>query len=122
MTDGYAVDVEQIRRHAARLDAIRGRFAAVRSASAHISGDARAYGKLCGWISQVLAGRHQKQNDLVGEVAENLSMAASSLRESADAYATNDTAAADTLAKIGEELGKINRALEDIGRRSGVAR
>ncbi|RLK58159.1 type VII secretion target [Actinokineospora cianjurensis] len=116
MSDGYAVDVDQIRRHAARLDALHTRLASVQSASTHITRDARAYGTLCQWISQVLAARHTKQHQLVAQVAENLALSATSLRETAEVYTANDDSAADTLSKISAELGRINQALENIGR------
>ncbi|SFS37621.1 type VII secretion target [Saccharopolyspora flava] len=90
MGDGYAVNAEQIRAHAAKVEQIQARFDAVKSASAHITQDDQAYGLLCGWISGILEGRHARQDELISYVAENLSLAAESLRAAADDYQAMD--------------------------------
>jgi hypothetical protein len=100
---GYRVDPEQIRRHATNIEAVAARFAAVEAASRHIAQDDEAYGLLCGWISGVLEGRHVRQDELVAFVAENLSLAATSLRATADHYLAVDGEIADTLRSTGGE-------------------
>ncbi|WP_406688960.1 type VII secretion target [Saccharopolyspora sp. ID03-671] len=90
MGDGYTVNAEQIRAHAAKVEQIQARFDAVKSASAHITQDDQAYGLLCGWISGILESRHARQDELISYVAENLSLAAESLRAAADDYQAMD--------------------------------
>lgn len=79
MSDGYDVDVEQLRAHTGNIDGIRARFAAVKAASAHIAQDDQAYGLLCQWMSGILEGRHTKQDELIAYVEENLNLVVSSL-------------------------------------------
>jgi hypothetical protein len=82
----YEVDTEQLRTHAANVDAIKERFAAVKAASAHIAQDDQAYGLLCGWIAGVLEGRHTTQDELHSFAENNLALVAQELRQSADDY------------------------------------
>lgn len=96
MGDGYTADPEQIRTHAKNLEVLRQRFDAVKTASAHIAQDDQAYGLLCGWIAGVMAGRHNKQDELIAYVEENLSIAAKSLRDTADDYSAREGATAGT--------------------------
>jgi hypothetical protein len=105
VTDGYHVDPEQIRRHAANVEALAARFGAVKSASGHIARDDQAYGLLCGWISGVLEGRHTRQDELIAYVEENLSLVARALRETADYYRLVDEGNADLIRSSGGELG-----------------
>ncbi|MFB9687465.1 type VII secretion target [Amycolatopsis plumensis] len=109
MADGYTVQPEELRKHAANLDALRARFAAVKSASTHITQDHQAYGLLCGWIAAVLEGRHREQDSLLDFAASNLDLAAKGLRDSAARYEETDTGASGTLKAIGNELGKPAR-------------
>ncbi|HEX6355892.1 type VII secretion target [Actinophytocola sp.] len=104
MGDGYTVKPDELRAHAAKLEALRDRFAAVKSASTHITQDSQAYGLLCGWIAAVLEGRHRRQDELVAYVEENLSLAARSLRDSADDYEDSDGGAATVMGEIEGEL------------------
>jgi hypothetical protein len=105
--DGYDVDIEQLRTHAGNLDRLRERFAAVKDASTHIAQDDQAYGLLCGWISAILEGRHQRQDDLVAYVEENLSLVARSLRDAADVYEDMENNTAGTMTGIGDNLGGL---------------
>ena len=87
MTVGdYEVNTEQLRTHAANIDAIKARFEAVKGASAHIAQDDQAYGLLCGWIAGVLEGRHTRQDELLSFAENNLALVAQELRQSADDY------------------------------------
>ncbi|WP_067499516.1 type VII secretion target [Actinoplanes sp. TFC3] len=101
MADGFTVDASQLRSHAARLDGLRGQFGAVKGASACITGDAAAYGLLCGWISDILEGRHRRQDELVSYAEENLSLLAEALRATAADYELTDSAAAENVHKAG---------------------
>ncbi|QFZ24595.1 hypothetical protein EKG83_29875 [Saccharothrix syringae] len=101
MVEGYDVDVEQIRAHAANVEAVLARFAAVRSAGAHIRGDTRAYGKLCGWISGVLEDRHARQDELVAGVEHNLRLVVRQLRATAAEYRAVDDDNADRVRSAG---------------------
>jgi hypothetical protein len=109
MADGYTVKADELRKHAANLDSLKARFAAVKSASAHITQDDQAYGLLCGWMAGVLEGRHTKQDTLVGRAEENLSLVAQELRDSADDYDEMDAVASDKMKAIGNELGGAPR-------------
>ncbi|HVK22115.1 MAG TPA: type VII secretion target [Actinokineospora sp.] len=86
MGDGFNVEAEQLRAHATNIAAIQARFAAVKSASAHIAQDDQAYGLLCGWISGLLEGKHAKQDELIAGVEKNLELVVAALRDSAAEY------------------------------------
>ncbi len=101
MGEGFHVDIEQLRAHARNVDAIRARFAAVKSASAHIAQDDQAYGLLCGWIAGVLEGRHVKQDELIAYVEESLELVAAELGFTADDYAALDGGATDLIRQAG---------------------
>jgi hypothetical protein len=101
MTDGFSVDVDQIRAHAARIEALRQRFGAVRSASAAISRDDAAYGLLCGWMAGILEARHVRQDQLIAYVEENVRLAAESLLQVSAGYTATDDAAARRLRQAG---------------------
>lgn len=98
---GFKVDIQQVRTHAQNVQAVRQRFDGVQAASSYITRNYQAYGLLCGWISGVLEGRHQKQDELLAYVAENLDIASRELELTADAYDTVDNDGADRLKQIG---------------------
>ncbi|MBP2329191.1 hypothetical protein JOF56_009576 [Kibdelosporangium banguiense] len=100
MPDSFAVATDQIRTHAANIEAVLARFEAVKAASAHIAQDDQAYGLLCSWISAVLEGKHTRQDELIAKVAENLRLVAAGLRTSAQMYDTTDQSSASTLASM----------------------
>lgn len=100
MGEGFEVETGQIRAHARNVDALSDRFGAVKAASGHIAQNDEAYGLLCGWIAGVLEARHARQDELIAYVAENLTLAADSLRKAADEYDLGDQAAADGLKQI----------------------
>jgi hypothetical protein len=99
--DGFAADPHQIRAHAAKIDAIQARFAAVLGASRAISQDDEAYGRLCGWISAILERRHLRQDQLIAYVEENLRLAAEALIQTGNDYDRSDEVAADRLRQAG---------------------
>ena len=101
MADQFKVDIQQVRTHAQNVQAVRQRFDAVQSASTHIAQDDQAYGLLCGWISGVLEGRHQKQDELIAYVAENLDIVTDELEQTADAYDVLDNDSTDRLKQVG---------------------
>lgn len=101
MGDQFHVDIQQLRTHAQNVQAVRQRFDAVQSASSHIAQNDQAYGLLCGWISGVLEGRHQKQDELLAYVAENLDLVTQELELTADAYDTVDNDGADRMNQVG---------------------
>ncbi|ALG10329.1 type VII secretion target [Kibdelosporangium phytohabitans] len=100
--DRFHVDVAQLRAHADNIDAIRERFGAVKSASAHIAQDDQAYGLLCGWISGVLESKHAKQDELVAYLEETLDLVATRLRLSASHYETVEGSNTDKIRSAGE--------------------
>jgi hypothetical protein len=104
MGQGFEVETEQIRAHARNVEALFDRFGAVKAASAHIAQNDEAYGLLCGWIAGVLEGRHVRQDELIAYVAENLTLAADSLRKAADAYDSEDQNAGEGLKQIESNL------------------
>jgi len=101
VADQFKVDIQQVRTHAQNVQAVRQRFDAVQSASTHIAQDDQAYGLLCGWISGVLEGRHQKQDELIAYVAENLDIVTDELEQTADAYDVLDNDSTDRLKQVG---------------------
>ncbi|MGW6928844.1 type VII secretion target [Lentzea sp. NPDC054927] len=101
---GFNVEAEQLRAHAGSIDAIKQRFAKVKSASSHITADSQAYGVLCGWISGVLEGRHTDIDAVIATVESNLELVAKELRSSADTYASADQDNADKLRATGGGL------------------
>ena len=104
MADSYTVDPAQLDEHAANLESLKQRFAAVKAASAHIAQDDQAYGLLCGWLSGVLDGRHQRQDELIAYVEENLSIVAQELRDSAGEYRSRDAEVVTAMGRIRREL------------------
>ncbi|WP_433306130.1 type VII secretion target [Actinoplanes sp. CA-030573] len=101
MAEGFKVVSEQLRSHAARVEQLSGEFGAVKAASGFITGDAAAYGLLCGWISDILEGRHRRQDELVAYAEENLTLLADALRKTAEEYDQIDKSIADTLRAAG---------------------
>ncbi|GAA0533058.1 hypothetical protein GCM10010172_12360 [Paractinoplanes ferrugineus] len=101
MPDGFAADSRQIRAHAAKIDEIQERFTAILGASRAISQDDEAYGRLCGWMSAVLERRHERQDELIAYVRENLRLAAEALIETGNDYDRSDDGAADRLRRAG---------------------
>ncbi|WP_249997450.1 type VII secretion target [Actinoplanes sp. M2I2] len=101
MSDGFQVDAGQIRAHAAKVDAIQQRFAAVKAASTAIVQDDAAYGMLCGWMAGILEARHAKQDELYAYVEENLRLASDALLRTSQDYEVADDAAAERLRKAG---------------------
>jgi hypothetical protein len=101
VAEGFAVDHQQLRAHAANVDAVQQRFGAVKSASAAISQDDAAYGLLCGWISGILESRHARQDQLFAYVEENLRLAADALIRTSEDYDLTDEDAADRLRRAG---------------------
>jgi len=101
VADGFSVDVQQMRAHAAKVDAVRQRFGAVKAASAAIAADDAAYGLLCGWISGILEGRHVRQDQLIAYVEENLRLAADALISVGRDYDQVDETAADRVRRAG---------------------
>jgi hypothetical protein len=99
--DGFHVDIEQLRAHMRNVEDIKGRFAAVKDASAHIAQDDQAYGLLCGWISAILEGRHAKQDELIAYVEENLKIVGTRLNLTASDYASLDDGSSDLIKKAG---------------------
>ncbi|MFE9651810.1 type VII secretion target [Micromonospora sp. NPDC006431] len=109
MADGFAVDAEQIRAHARNVDTLRGRFDAIKTASAHIAQNDEAYGLLCSWLPAILEGRHRRQDELIAYVEENLSLVVAGLRKTADNYDNADTDADTAIRKAGGGLAGAAR-------------
>jgi hypothetical protein len=101
VADGFAVDAQQIRAHAAKLADLQQRFTAVLGASQAISQDDAAYGHLCGWISAILQRRHRRQDELLAYVSENLTLAAEALERTSADYDRADDEAATRLRQAG---------------------
>jgi hypothetical protein len=105
MGNGYTVDTEQLRSHAATLDALKDRFEAIKTASSFIQQDDEAYGLLCGWISGCLEDRHQRHSTIVDSVVENLGLAAQAVRSCADDYETSDDETRGALSELENRIG-----------------
>ena len=104
MAGGYTVESEELLAHAATLESLAERFAAIKEASTHIVQDDEAYGLACMWMSQTMEDRHAKQDELVAYVHENLTLAAGELRAAAAAYDDTDTAAQQEMQGLLAEL------------------
>ena len=102
--DGVTVDTGQIRAHARNIEALAGRIAAVKAASAHIAQDDTAYGLLCGWIAGILEGRHVRQDELIADLERNLTMVVDRLRQTAKHYEAAESDAAESMRTIGSRL------------------
>ncbi len=96
-----SVDPARLRAHAATLDTLCRRLADAQAASAAVARDDSAYGRLCGWISPVLAGRQEEQTRLIGYVRDNLTLAAGALARAGSAYELADDDAADRINRAG---------------------
>ncbi|MEU4159794.1 hypothetical protein [Actinoplanes sp. NPDC026670] len=101
MADGFSADVDQIREHAAKIAAVRDRFAAISAASAAITRNDAAYGLLCGWMSGILQERQEAQKTIYSYVEENLRLAEEALIRTGQDYAATDEAAADRIRRAG---------------------
>ncbi|MBL7257243.1 type VII secretion target [Paractinoplanes lichenicola] len=97
MAEGFSVEAEQLRAHAAKLEALRQRVDNIKAASASIAADDAAFGLLCGWMADVLERRHQRQNQLFAHVEKNLGLAADALIRTGQGYADVDDAAAERI-------------------------
>lgn len=97
MTDGFSVDPQQLRAHAAKIDALQQRFGAVRAAGAGIGRDDAAYGMLCSWMAGVLDRRRVRQAELIAYVEENLRIASDALAAAGADYELSDDAAAERI-------------------------
>ncbi|GAA2606030.1 type VII secretion target [Paractinoplanes durhamensis] len=102
MADGFAVDAQEIRAHAAKLEALRQRFGAIKSASASIGSNDAAYGILCSWMAGILERRHQRQNELYAHVEANLGRAADALIRTSQEYGDIDDKAAGRIRRAGQ--------------------
>ena len=107
MPDGFTTNPDELRTHATNVDTLKERFANVKNASSHIAQDDQAYGLLCGWISGILEARHQKQDELIGRVEENLTLVAKSLRDTADDYEQHEQGVVGVMGSIGDDLGSV---------------
>jgi len=105
MAEGFQVITEQIRTHARNVEAVEARFQAVKSASAHITQNDKAYGLLCAWMPMILEGRHKRQDELYSYVEENLSLVSQHLVKAADGYDDADNAADERVRGAGR-LGR----------------
>jgi hypothetical protein len=101
VADGFSADVDQIREHAAKIAAVRDRFAAISAASAAITRNDAAYGLLCGWMSGILQERQEAQKTIYSYVEENLRLAEEALIRTGQDYAATDEAAADRIRRAG---------------------
>ena len=105
MSEGFQVDVEQLRAHAAHLEQLHARFDAVRSASSHIDRAEGAYGLLCDWIPRVLEDRHEDVDDLVEQASGNVKSHVEAIRSTADDYEAADAESVKALNVLGSDLG-----------------
>ncbi len=104
MSDQLNVVPEDIRGHAANIDAVRERFGAVLSAIDTIAQDDQAYGIICQFLPPILAGRQDEQKELTTMAQENLELLADALRTTADDYEAVDEAVASEYRSIQEQI------------------
>lgn len=116
----------QILRHAAQVEAVRVRFAAVHEASAVVVGDETVYGRLCRWIIGTVLEKHARQDELVSYVEENLRLIVAGLH---DLYGVRrpepdpvrEAAVPSLVAPVGdsarvatERIGPLREVLDDL--------
>ncbi|GAA1688463.1 hypothetical protein GCM10009830_40090 [Glycomyces endophyticus] len=94
MSDRFEVVTDDLRGHAANIDAVRARFDAVLSAIDTIAQDGEAYGIICQFLPPILSGRQDEQKELTTLAQENLELLAEAVRSTADDYDAADQAVA----------------------------
>lgn len=104
MSDHFEVVTDDLRTHAASIDAVRDRFGAVLSAIDTIAQDNEAYGIICQFLPPVLAGRQEEQKELTTMAQENLELLAEAVRATADEYDAVDEAVASDYRSIQENF------------------
>jgi hypothetical protein len=104
MAEHFDVVTDDLRAHAANIDAVRERFAAVLSAIESVSQDDEAYGIICQFLPPVLADRQAEQKELTSMAQENLEMLAEAVRGTADDYEAADEATAREQHSIQDQL------------------
>jgi uncharacterized protein YukE len=90
MSDHIDVEPEAIMTHAAHIDELRDRFAAIQSAMDSVQQDNEAYGIICQFLPPILAERQEDQKRLSTKAQSNLEKLAQALRETADSYTAAD--------------------------------
>jgi hypothetical protein len=104
MSDQFEVVPDDLRTHAASIDAVRERFGAVLSAIDTIAQDSEAYGIICQFLPPILANRQEEQKELTTMAQENLELLAEALRGTADDYEAVDEAVASAYRSIQDHL------------------
>ncbi|PRY59609.1 type VII secretion target [Glycomyces artemisiae] len=104
MSDRFGVVPDDLRAHAANIDAVRERFADVLSAIDTIAQDNEAYGIICQFLPPILAGRQDEQKELTTMAEENLQLLADAVRATADDYEAADEAVAGDYGTIQAEI------------------
>ncbi|MEU6251017.1 type VII secretion target [Glycomyces sp. NPDC047010] len=104
MSDRFDVVPDDLRAHAANIDAVRERFADVLSAIDTIAQDDQAYGIICQFLPPILAGRQDDQKELTTMAEENLDLLAQAVRATAEDYEAVDEATAADYTAIQNEL------------------
>ncbi|WP_026924961.1 type VII secretion target [Glycomyces arizonensis] len=104
MSDRFSVVPDDLRGHAANIDAVRERFSAVLSAIDTVSQDNEAYGIICQFLPPILANRQDEQKELATLAQENLELLAEAVRSTADDYDAVDEAVAGEYNSIQGEI------------------
>ncbi|SDD85546.1 type VII secretion target [Glycomyces harbinensis] len=104
MAGSIEVITDDLRAHAANIESVRERFAAVLSAIDSVSQDNEAYGIICQFLPPILAGRQEDQKELTTMAQENLELLAQALRATADDYESADETAAQEHRGIEDQL------------------
>ena len=104
MSDHIEVVTDDLRAHAANIDALRERFAAVLDAIGTVSQDNEAYGIICQFLPPVLADRQAEQKELTSMAQENLELLADALRTTAEDYEAADEAGAQEQRSLQDQI------------------
>lgn len=107
MSEGFAVDIGQLRKHAARISDIQGQSAEAVDAGNQVTpgGWDNAYGVICQSFPALLRPTAQKGIDALGQVTDALQAQSDQVNEAADRYE-------DINKQIVEVLKRILAALE----------
>jgi hypothetical protein len=104
VSDRFEVVTDDLRTHAANIDAVRQRFDAVLSAIDTVAQDNEAYGIICQFLPPILSNRQDEQKELTTMAQENLQLLAEAVRGTADDYDAVDEAVAGEYTSIQAEI------------------
>lgn len=86
MADGYEVLVDELRAHAARLDALRDQLNTAVDAARTVTLGTEAYGKICAFFVPAVNAVSEPGVEALGRTAETMGETATRVRDTATGY------------------------------------